>query len=85
LILCAGIPARWLEQRSPVSFGPAPTSFGTVSVIVTPLDSEQVRVDWQGDWHGDPPPIELRLPGHEVASVAPGVTSFTPLREGTSR
>ncbi|QIB67214.1 hypothetical protein [Kineobactrum salinum] len=85
LILCAGVPARWLTQRSPVSFGPAPTSFGTVSVIVTPLDNEQTRVEWQADWHAEPPPIELRLPGHEVVSVTPGVTSMILSHEGAPR
>lgn len=61
LILCAGIPQRWLDQATPIRFGPAPTAFGTVSITITP--GAAPRVDWQGEWHHDAPPIEIRLPG----------------------
>ena len=84
LILCAGIPLRWLEQNEPISFGPAPTSFGTVSVIVTPLDGGQTRVDWSGNWHAEPPPVEIRLPGYKTATLEPGVSSLLLERTQTS-
>lgn len=67
LILCAGIPPRWLEQDTPIRFGPAPTAFGTVSITITP--GIPPRVDWQGDWHRAAPQVEIRLPG--FAPVAP--------------
>lgn len=77
LILCAGIPLRWLDQHEPISFGPAPTSFGTVSIVLTPLADKQVRVDWSADWHAEPPAVEVRLPGHSTVPLAPGADSVT--------
>ncbi|MHB1399572.1 MAG: hypothetical protein ACYDAI_15670 [Trichloromonadaceae bacterium] len=69
LILCAGIPPRWLEQNAPIRFGPAPTSFGAVSLSITPQTGCAPRVEWQGDWHGLAPTVEIRLTGFELANV----------------
>jgi len=69
LILCAGVPARWLDQAAPIRFGPAPTRFGPVSICITPDPGHSPRVDWQGNWHRSAPPIEIRLPG--FAPVSP--------------
>jgi hypothetical protein len=63
LVLCAGVPPRWLEQDQPIRFGPAPTSFGTVSIEIRPDQEHGPRVTWQADWHGAAPPVEVRLPG----------------------
>lgn len=76
LILCAGVPARWLDQAAPIRFGPAPTSFGTVTISITPVPANPPRVDWQGDWHRGAPPIEIRLPGFEPASPQAGSSSM---------
>jgi hypothetical protein len=77
LILGSGIPARWLEHESPVSFGPAPTAFGTVSVSITPGDEgdERLTVSWQGDWHAEAPAIEVRLPGYRPVIASSDQTS----------
>ena len=76
LVLCAGVPTRWLDQGAPVRFGPAPTAFGTVSIEVLPQDGNRARVCWQADWHAQhqspPPPIDIRLPGFRPARAAPG-------------
>ena len=69
LILGAGIPPRWLEQSAPIRFGPAPTSFGAVSLSITPQTGRPPRVEWQGDWHGLAPTVEIRLTGFEPANV----------------
>ena len=81
LILCAGIPARWLEQNIPIRFGPAPTAFGTVSLCITPDSGNPPRVDWQGNWHQCAPPIEIRLPGFAPVTAAPGVDSINLVKE----
>jgi hypothetical protein len=83
LILGSGIPARWLEHESPVSFGPAPTEFGTVSVRIDPGDegSERLTVSWQGVWHAEAPAIEVRLPGYRPAIASPGQTSAELVKE----
>lgn len=62
LVLCSGLPRRWLQQDRPIRFGPAPTAFGPVTVTVEPRQGEPARVTWQGDWFGQPPTVDVRLP-----------------------
>ncbi|MEC7376628.1 MAG: hypothetical protein VX421_03390 [Pseudomonadota bacterium] len=62
LILCAGIPPRWLQQEQPIRFGPAPTRFGTVSVTVQPNPGGKPEVTWEGHWYNGEPDIDVRLP-----------------------
>nr|MBF0220930.1 hypothetical protein [Desulfobulbaceae bacterium] len=69
LILGAGIPPRWLEQDASIRFGPAPTSFGAVSMSITTRTGSPPHVEWQGDWHRLAPPVEIRLPGFEPVNV----------------
>ncbi|WP_260294460.1 hypothetical protein [Sedimenticola hydrogenitrophicus] len=77
LTLCGGIPGRWLEQRQPIGFGPAPTAFGSISITLTPTDEERVRIDWQGAWHSDQPAMEIRLPGFTAVTVESGQHALT--------
>ncbi|HET9462823.1 MAG TPA: hypothetical protein VFO43_02535, partial [Thiobacillus sp.] len=76
LVLCAGIPARWLDQAAPIRFGPAPTAFGAVTISITPDPGNPPRVDWQGVWHRSAPPIEIRLPGFAPVSPETGTGSI---------
>jgi hypothetical protein len=76
LVLCAGIPARWLDQAAPIRLGPAPTSFGAVSISITPAPGSPPRVDWQGEWHCGAPPIEIRLPGFAAVDAPSGSGSL---------
>lgn len=66
LILCSGLLPRWLALGEPLSIHEAPTSFGTVSVIVKPGPGG-VNVRWSGTWRGAKPEIEVRLPGYPPA------------------
>lgn len=75
LILCGGVPRRWLETGNPVAFGPAPTTFGTISIEVRLLANGalyEVAVTWEANWHASPPPIEVRLPGHPAVTARTG-------------
>jgi hypothetical protein len=63
LVLCAGVPGRWLQQPESIRFGPTPTPFGSISVTVTPDPGRGARVEWQGDWRGEAPPVSVHLPG----------------------
>jgi hypothetical protein len=73
LILCNGVARRWLQSGAAISFGPAPTTFGTVSVNIEVKEAEpRVRVTWQGEWHAEAPDIELRLPGFKPVTFTPG-------------
>src|SRR6056297_477970 len=79
LVLCGGVPQRWLAEGAPIRFGPAPTTFGTISVEVLPQGRGQARVRWQADWHArhqaTPPPIDVRLPGFKPARAEAGADS----------
>jgi len=79
LILCAGIPARWLDQDTPIRFGPAPTAFGAVTLSIMPVSGKPPRIDWRGDWHHGAPPIEIRLPGFEPVCPAAGTNAIVPV------
>ncbi|PWB65030.1 MAG: hypothetical protein C3F14_05945 [Deltaproteobacteria bacterium] len=83
LILASGILPEWLEPGAEISFGPAPSSFGEVSVAVLPR-REEVEVQWNGSWRGLPPPIEVRLPGFDPVAARPGDRSILFTREGIS-
>lgn len=84
LILCAGVARRWLKPGAEISFGPAPTSFGSVSLWIKVKDDEpRVRLNWQSEWHAEPPNIELRLPGFDPVVCAPGQQSIELSLEGS--
>lgn len=59
LILCAGIGERWLQEGSPVRFGPAPTYFGPVSITLNPLSNTSIEIVLQTAWHDQEPAISL--------------------------
>ncbi len=71
LVLCSGIPGRWLEAAEPVSFGPASTPFGPLTVTVTPR-ADGVDIHWQAEWRDGEPALEVRLPGTAPVTVEPG-------------
>ncbi|MGZ8185904.1 MAG: hypothetical protein ACXWTL_05620, partial [Methylobacter sp.] len=78
LIMGEGIFPAWLSAKETLSFGPAPTAFGIVSMTVEPeqaASSEAVKVSWQVVWHRQPSRIEVRLPGFVPTPVLPGETS----------
>jgi len=84
LILCQGVPARWLEQGAPLAFGPAPTAFGPVSVTIEQSeDTGRVSVAWHGTWHGAAPAIEVRLPGFPPAVAEAGTASVELVKGNT--
>lgn len=66
LILCSGIPSRWLRRGSHTEFGPAHTEFGIISLKLSISHSGQVRVEWTSRWHDEEPELDIALPGHTV-------------------
>ncbi|MFH2124319.1 MAG: hypothetical protein ABIJ50_12655 [Pseudomonadota bacterium] len=84
LILGAGVMPQWLEGQEAISFGPAPTSFGTIAMTMESTQEgaeTKVHLAWQAQWHADPPPIEVRLPGFVACSVRAGEQSVEMARE----
>lgn len=73
LVLGAGIPARWLATRKPLSFGPTLTPFGAVTVRLEPAEPTGYRLTLDARWRGDAPKIDVRVPGH--ANVVRGETA----------
>ncbi|MBF0532922.1 MAG: GtrA family protein [Candidatus Omnitrophica bacterium] len=71
LILCSGIPRVWIEQNQSLAFGPAPTSFGDIQIVLKPL-GEMLRIEWKGQWFREEPRIEIRLPGFLKVAISPG-------------
>ena len=63
LVLCAGLPSAWCAQPATLSFGPAPTSHGPVSVSVH-VEEQAIAVSWSGQWHTSAPAIDVHLPGY---------------------
>jgi len=60
LILCAGIPSKWLKENTDLYFGPAYTSFGIIKIWIKPCDNK-TTIEWECDFHKTPTKIEVRL------------------------
>ncbi len=67
LILCQGIPSDWIKKDCQISFGPIPTTLGTITIKIHLTDGKLV-VEWNGVWHQSNPDIEIRLPGYKPQS-----------------
>ena len=48
-----------------------------MSLTILPDQGNPPRVEWQGDWHRQAPPIQIRLPGFEPATATADVNSIT--------
>ena len=66
LVLCAGIPERWLRTGAEIEFGPAQTEFGSVSLKLDIPGEGQVQLCWSATWHDAEPEIEIHLPGYTI-------------------
>jgi len=75
LILASGIPDDWLLPGQTLSFGPAPTPHGDISIKIEGGE-DFTRIAWQADWRGAPPEIEIRLLENSPLTVDPGVNEF---------
>ncbi len=68
LVLVSGLPEQWLAGGQTVRFGPTPTPWGAISVSAR-RDGDQLRVQWDADWFGDPPTMEVAPPGMQKHTV----------------
>ena len=80
LIIGSGVFPEWLDQPENVSFGPAPTDFGRASVKILPR-GETAEIQWAGKWRGNPPHIEVRIPGFAPLDAEAGEQSVLLSRE----
>lgn len=63
LILCSGVLPEWYAGDGEVSFGKTLTPYGAVQVSIQ-REGSSVRVSWNIDRQGNPPQVEIRLPGY---------------------
>jgi len=75
LILCSGIPQEWIKTHETFFLGPTHTLYGPISVTIK-VSEKHIDVSWEAKWHGKPPRIEIRLPGHETFIVTTDSTSL---------
>ncbi len=71
LVVGAGVLPEWLQSNRSISISSAPTSWGPVSVSLAQSGSVVV-IRWEGQWFGDPPEIEVRLPETEPVVASSG-------------
>jgi hypothetical protein len=71
LIVGSGLRPEWW-QKAGASFGPALTPFGPVTVRVIPA-GRGATVKVEGNWRGQPPKIEVALPGFRAMTSSADV------------
>ncbi len=86
LVLCSGLPDKWLDEDNRLRFGPTPTPWGPVSVEVQ-CGRDQIEVRWEGDFRTDPPPITIDLAGQQIQPepAEQGHLSVSRMPEGAAR
>ncbi len=80
LVLCSGVLPEWFAQNGEISFGKTRTPFGEILVRLYAED-KRIRIAWEADWTGTPPPLEVWLPRHAPVTPQKNETSVTLLRE----
>lgn len=78
LILGSGIFPRWVSSKEELAFGPTPTPFGDVEMRVR-KGSDGISAEMDAAWRGDPPEVEIRVPGFRPKS--PGRPAGARIRE----
>lgn len=71
LIVGSGVASSWIGERDSLEFGPALTASGTVQLSLR-REGEGLKVEWTGKWHGEPPRMDIRVPGWENKIVSAG-------------
>jgi len=62
LWLCTGITSDYYQTLAKMTFGPAPTPYGMLSLAILPKE-DRIEVSWKGEWHGKMPEIIIAFPG----------------------
>ena len=80
LVIASGIPSEWIQEEHSIFFGPAPTSFGEISITIN-TNAEKIEVSWEAAWHRDCPTLEIALPQYSPKTCGPGVNTVSIKRE----
>jgi hypothetical protein len=62
LELAKGIPEDWLQQESPLAFGPTLTKWGRIRVKMVRRNGKW-DINLEAEWHSSPPELKNCLPG----------------------
>jgi hypothetical protein len=76
LVLCSGLGESLLGPGRRAAIGPVYLGGGSITVAVE-RSAETAAIEVDGRWPGDPPPVEIRLPGFERASLSGGSGTVT--------
>jgi hypothetical protein len=68
LVLAAGLLPEWLTPGARLSFGPAPTPSGALTVRVA-VEPDEAEVSWEAAGERRVPCVRVALPGHETRQV----------------
>lgn len=72
LVFCSGIYKEMLDSAEKLRFGPALTSFGPVSIVIS-QEKGKMKLHWEANWYSDKEPqIEIAFPGKALIKVEPG-------------
>jgi len=71
LILCSGISRDWLIEGEEISFGPAKTTFGEISVKLI-KEQSKIFIKWIASWYTSAPVIEIKIPGFKAQACTQG-------------
>jgi hypothetical protein len=82
LIVGAGIFPEWLKSGQEISIGIIPTAWGPVRVCFTG-NGEKATVRWEGQWRGNPPEMEVRIPGFARAVIKGDTTCIEVTKNGS--
>ena len=81
LILLSGVPERWYKPDCMFSYGPAPTTFGPISLSISSRGN-RLAIRWDAQWRGREPRVQVRLPGYPPVEAEPASHSIElPVRE----
>lgn len=76
LVFGAGLRKRWLDTGRKLSFGPAPTLWGPVTVTFQ-KEGDHILFEYKGGWFREIPGLAVRVPGYEPVTLAEGRTRIT--------
>jgi len=78
LVLAAGIPPTWLDSGQELSLGPAPTSFGPVTVRLRAAGDGRATIQWTAQWRSPPEAVDILPPlVDEPVRVGPDESTVT--------
>ncbi len=71
LVLFSGVRPERFPQGAEISFGPAPTDYGSLELSAR-FTGDGITVRWNPVWRDEEPGIDIALPGYHTITADPG-------------